>query len=113
MNYPLPRLIILDLKRPRKTGMDVLRWLRENPVLECLPKVVLSSSADRRDVERGYRLGANAFLVRPSTVDERLKLVKPIHHFWLRLNQPPMILTDSPEFVQAFLTETENDIRMR
>lgn len=110
--YPLPRLIILDLKMPRKSGMDVLRWMRTNPFVECLPTLVLSSSANRRDVERGYRLGANAFLVKPSTVDERLELVKLIVHFWLRLNQPPMILTDGPDAVQAFLSETGNGLRM-
>lgn len=108
--FPLPRLIILDLKMPRKTGMDVLRWLQQNPVLECLPKVVLSSSANRRDVERGYRLGANAFLVKPSTVEERSELVKLIHHFWLRLNQPPMVLTDGPEAVRAFISDTANGV---
>jgi CheY-like chemotaxis protein len=109
---PLPRLMILDLKMPRKTGMDVLRWLKEKPVLECLPKVILSSSANRRDVERGYRLGANAFLIKPSTVEERVELVKIIHHFWLQLNQPPLIITDGPEAVRAFIEETDNDLRI-
>lgn len=106
--FPLPRLIILDLKMPRKTGMDVLRWIKDNLLLECLPKVVLSSSANRRDVERGYRLGANAFLIKPSTIEERLELVKVIHHFWLSLNQPPMILTDGPEAVREFMAESDN-----
>lgn len=108
--FPLPRLIILDLKMPRKTGMDVLRWLKENPILECLPKVVLSSSANRQDVERGYRLGANAFLIKPSTLEERSELVKLIHHFWLRLNQPPIILTDGPEAVRTYIRDTENGL---
>jgi len=69
--YPLPCLLILDLKMPRKSGMDVLRWLRQQTVLNCLPVVVLSSSAHRYDVERAYKLGANAFVVKPSTNDQR------------------------------------------
>lgn len=110
--FPLPRLLILDLKMPRRTGMDVLRWLKNNPLLECLPKVVLSSSANRRDVERSYRLGANAFLIKPSTLEERSDLVKILDHFWLRLSQPPMILTDGPEAVRAFIDDTDNGLTL-
>jgi CheY-like chemotaxis protein len=108
LQFPLPRILILDLKMPRMSGMDVLRWLKSNPVLECLPKVILSSSANRMDVERGYRLGANAFLIKPSTVEERSELIRIINQFWIHLNQPPLILTDGPEAVRAYLSAPES-----
>jgi len=96
-HYPIPSLIILDLKMPRKTGMDVLEWKRQQSVLHCVPSIVLSSSAHRYDIERAYRLGANAFLVKPPSLAERVALAKLIKGFWLELNQPPMACTEGLE----------------
>ena len=67
--YPLPQLFILDLKMPRMTGLDVLRWLQDQPELHCLPVLVLSSSAQRTDFERAYELGANGFVVKPASLE--------------------------------------------
>lgn len=95
--FPMPALLILDLKMPRKTGMDVLRWLREQPVLHCLPVVILSSSAHRHDVERAYRLGVNGFVVKPSGNEERKHLAMALKAFWLNFNEPPMVCTEGLE----------------
>src|SRR6185437_289238 len=95
--FPLPCLLILDLKMPRQTGLDVLRWLRQQPALSCLPVIVLSSSAHRYDVERAYQLGANAFVVKPAGNEERLQLAKMIKGFWLGFNQPPIMCTEGME----------------
>src|SRR5438874_13457601 len=54
--FPLPYLLLLDLKMPRMTGLDVLEWLDQQPELRCMPVVVLSSSAQRHDIERAYDL---------------------------------------------------------
>src|SRR5437016_684237 len=64
-DFPLPNLLLLDLKMPRKNGFEVLEWLRQQPQLSALPVVVLTSSDDMRDVNRAYQLGANTFLVKP------------------------------------------------
>jgi len=85
----LPALILLDLKMPRKSGMDVLAWKREQQVIATLPVIVFSSSAHRDDVERAYALGANAFLVKPPSLGERLKLIGFMKQ-WLAFNQPPL-----------------------
>src|SRR5438067_12964024 len=61
----LPALVMLDLKMPRRNGMEVLKWMREQPVLRCLPVFVFSSSAHRTDVEQAYALGADGFIVKP------------------------------------------------
>lgn len=63
--YPLPGLVLLDLKMPGMDGFEVLRWIREHPLFKNLPVVVLTSSDEIRDVNEAYRLGANSFLVKP------------------------------------------------
>ena len=89
--YPLPCFIILDLKMPIKTGMEVLEWLKESPSLRPLPTMVFSSSAQKDDVEKAYTLGANAFVTKPASVEARTELAKLIRGFWLTFNLAPPI----------------------
>ena len=89
--YPLPSLILLDLKLPRRGGLDVLAWLRDQPGLKRLPVVVLTSSNELSDVSRAYDLGANSYLVKPGAPDALTQLVEQIKHYWLILNEPPHI----------------------
>src|SRR2546428_9867920 len=63
--YPLPELMLLDLKMPGTDGFDVLKWMRQQPGLQALRVVVLTSSDQMRDVNAAYQLGANSFLVKP------------------------------------------------
>src|ERR1043166_5515933 len=63
--FPMPYLIVLDLKLPFVMGLDVLKWIREQPQLSPIV-VVLSSSPENADIEAAYRLGATAYLVKPS-----------------------------------------------
>lgn len=100
--HPFPCLMILDLKMPRMSGMDVLQWLRDKPVLYCLPVIVLSSSSRRHDVERAYRLGANAFVAKPGSNEDRAKLARLIKEFWLELNEPPMMCMEGIEAAEKF-----------
>lgn len=103
--FPLPCLLLLDLKMPRMTGLEVLEWLQEQPELRCLPVVMLSASAHRTDIERAYELGANGFLVKPASVEKRVELVKAIKAFWLELNQGPLLCTEGLEAVRRFRQE--------
>jgi CheY-like chemotaxis protein len=92
--YPLPCLILLDLKMPGVSGMEVLAWLRQVSNSPPLPVIVLSSSAQPRDIDRAFALGANAFVVKPASIDERIRLARSIQGFWLDFNQPqPACLT--------------------
>lgn len=86
-HYPLPCLVLLDLKLPLKMGLDVLRWIRQQPPLQTLLVVVLSSSRDSHDIEEAYRLGARSYLVKPLSMSERLEIAKAIKYYWLGLNQ--------------------------
>lgn len=105
IKFPLPHLFLLDLKMPRKTGMEVLEWLCEQPELRCLPVVVFSSSANCKDIERAYELGANAFVVKPSSMAKRAELAKAMALFWLESNSPPMICTDGLEAARKIRAE--------
>jgi CheY-like chemotaxis protein len=87
--YPLPGLVLLDLKLPRKMGLDVLKWIRENPSLDALPVIVLTSSGQRDDVQNAYRTGANSFLIKPSGVKELVELLKAVKVYWLEYNEAP------------------------
>lgn len=87
--YPLPVLILLDLKLPRKPGLEVLVWLRQQPGLKRIPVVVLTSSKERTDVNRAYDLGSNSYLVKPVGLEEMLELVKTLNLYWMILNEKP------------------------
>ena len=88
--YPLPCLVVLDLKMPRRTGLEVLEWLRAESSLRTIPVIVFSSSAQGADIDRAYKLGANAFIVKPASTDKRTELARLINGFWLHHNQPPL-----------------------
>src|SRR4051812_43318641 len=76
--YPLPSLILLDLKMPRATGFEVLKWIRGHPELGQLPVVVLSGSELHEDVRRAYLGGANSYLVKPIGFEALVKMVRNI-----------------------------------
>jgi CheY-like chemotaxis protein len=87
--YPLPHLLLLDLKMPIKDGFDVIRWVRQQPGLQLLPIVVLTSSDQMRDVNEAYQLGANSFLVKPFEFDNLIALSKALYDYWLSINRTP------------------------
>jgi len=84
---PFPWLVLLDLKLPVKTGLEVLRWIRSQPKLAELLVVVLTSSANSQDIDESYRCGARSFLVKPVSVEKRLELAKAIKLYWVELNE--------------------------
>jgi CheY-like chemotaxis protein len=87
--YPLPTLLLLDLKLPRKAGFEVLQWLRGQPGLKRLPAVVLTSSNQDSDINRAYDLGANSYLVKPGDFDGLVGIIKNLQAYWLTLNEKP------------------------
>jgi CheY-like chemotaxis protein len=82
-----PCVVLLDLKMPRVDGMEVLRQVKMDPLLAAIPIVVLTSSAQPRDIAEAYRLGANAYVVKPVEFDRFVKAINHIAAFWLQLNQ--------------------------
>jgi two-component system response regulator len=85
----LPRLILLDLKMPKVDGIEVLKVLKAHPQKKLIPVVVLTSSREERDIVESYRLGVNAYIVKPVDFEKFVKAIADIGLFWLILNQPP------------------------
>jgi CheY-like chemotaxis protein len=100
--FTLPCLVLLDLMM----GFDVLKWVREQPELKTLIVIILSSSQLKPDIERAYQLGANAYLVKPSTPPELRELATGINQFWLKLNHGPAANHESQECVVAYGANT-------
>jgi CheY-like chemotaxis protein len=87
--FPLPALVLLDLKLPRKSGIEVLQWIRSKPGLRRIPVVMLTSSRQPVDINRAYDLGVNAYLVKPVSFDTLVEMLRTLDSFWLRVNEHP------------------------
>ena len=98
--YPLPELILLDLKMPGLSGFDVLKWIRQHPTLKTIRIVVLTASDHMKDVNLAYELGANSFLVKPVEFDRFLDLANAINGYWLWMSKTPESARASRELPQ-------------
>jgi two-component system response regulator len=85
----LPRVVLLDLKLPRVSGLEVLERIRREESTRTLPVVVLTSSREEPDVKRAYELGANSYIVKPVEFEKFVAAVGEVGLYWLVLNQPP------------------------
>jgi len=84
-----PVVVILDLKLPKVSGLEVLREIRGDPQLKQLPVVILTSSKEEKDVITGYDLGVNAYVVKPVGFNAFAVAVKELGYFWAIVNEPP------------------------
>lgn len=91
--HPLPVLVLLDLKLPRRSGAEVLDWLRQQPGLKRLPVVALTSSREYADVNRVYDLGANAYIVKPVDFNQLVDILKTLNLHWITYNEKPQLGT--------------------
>jgi CheY-like chemotaxis protein len=80
--YPFPQMIILDLKMPRMTGLELLAYLQQHPELRVIPTIVMSSSQIQEDIEKAYDLGANTYMVKPTEFDSLAGMIKSIYDYW-------------------------------
>lgn len=85
----LPILMLLDLKLPKISGLEVLRIIKADPSMRTLPIVVLTSSREERDLVEGYRLGVNAYVVKPVDFQQFVQSVRNLGCFWAVINEPP------------------------
>ncbi|MEZ5609468.1 MAG: response regulator [Rhodocyclaceae bacterium] len=86
---PLPLVILLDLKLPRVSGLEVLQQLRDTPVSQSVPVVVLTSSDEDGDVQAAYRLRANSYIVKPVNFEKFMDVATQIELYWCLINHPP------------------------
>jgi CheY-like chemotaxis protein len=89
--YPLPDLVLLDLKLPGIDGFEVLRWIRQQPTLKALRVVVLTSSDRIQDVNLAYQLGANSFLVKPVDFERFVEISQALKGYWIWLSRAPEV----------------------
>ena len=87
--FPLPELVLLDLKLPGVTGIEVLRWIRGHQSLRSLRVVVLTSSEDIRDVNAAYHFGANSFVVKDVDFNNSKELARMLTDYWLLKSEAP------------------------
>jgi len=85
---PLPRLILLDIKLPRVDGLEVLKQIKADPATRNIPVVILTASAEQRDVVAGYALGVNGYVVKPFDFKQFTESVRTLGMYWLLLNRP-------------------------
>jgi len=83
------KLIMLDLKMPKVSGMEVLEKIKSDPAFKTIPVVILTSSKEDPDIKRCYELGANSYIVKPVESDNFFQTIKELSFYWMISNQPP------------------------
>jgi CheY-like chemotaxis protein len=91
VKFPLPSLVLLDIKMPFLSGLEVLRWIRGQGFLATLPVIMFTTSSQECDVRSAYGSGANAFLVKPARLEECTSIAAVIKQFWIDANIAPPI----------------------
>ena len=86
--YPFPEVLLLDLKMPRMTGLELLAWISEHPDFKVIPTIIMTSSRQELDVEKAYQLGANTYMTKPCSLDELAQMVKTTHEYWAMSAKP-------------------------
>lgn len=89
--FPLPALVLLDIKMPGLDGFQVLEWIRADPDLRALRVVILTSSDDMHDVSRAYKLGANSFLIKPIDFERFVEISQALAGYWIWMDQAPEV----------------------
>ena len=84
-----PVVVMLDLKMPKVDGLEVLRYMRNDPTLKVVPVVMVTSSREEQDLVRSYQLGVNAYVVKPVDFAKFVESIKQIGFFWAIVNEPP------------------------
>jgi DNA-binding response OmpR family regulator len=96
LKFPLPCLVLLDLKLPRKSGFEVLEWLRAQPLLRRIVVIVLTSADHELDIIRAFELGANSYVVKPMDIAGRQQMCHLLKDWWLGCNRFPPLSQSPP-----------------
>ncbi len=90
-NYVRPKVVFLDLKLPKISGLEVLRKIRSSEETMTLPVVILTSSTEERDLIEGYSLGVNSYIVKPIDFSKFIQIAGELGFYWVVLNKPPVL----------------------
>lgn len=94
--HPLPHIAVLDIKLPKRSGFEVLEWIRTHSELRRMPVMMLTSSRHSVDVDRAYDLGASAYFTKPETMKELTALVGDLKSIWIRWLEFPSLQDEGP-----------------
>ncbi len=86
--FEFPTMILTDLKMPFADGFEVIKYLRNNPEWGVIPTIIFSASSDTNDIKTAYRVGANAYLIKPSNPKDLESMLQALHDFWVRVEVP-------------------------
>jgi CheY-like chemotaxis protein len=89
--FPLPSIVLLDLKMPGMSGFDVLKWIRQQPGIKALRVAMLTSSDSPREIKMAHELGANIFLTKPVQLERLIQIMKTLNEHWLQQAQLPSV----------------------
>jgi CheY-like chemotaxis protein len=92
VKFPLPALILLDLKMPGMTGLQLLQWMRTQRDIRRIPVVVLTGNEEPATVNAAYDLGVNSYLLKPGDAAQIGELVQSIQRYWMEMNQAPQLV---------------------
>lgn len=98
--FPFPQFVIMDLKLPRRSGLEVVSWVRSHAALKRLPIALLTSSKQPGDINSAYDLGVNCYLIKPVNFEDLVQTVKTLDLFWLQMNQFPEMQQINPRFAE-------------
>ena len=84
-----PVVILLDIKMPRMNGIEVLKHIRQDPKFKLIPVIMVTSSAEEKDLVESYKLGANSYVVKPVDIVQFIDAIKVLGQYWAVINQPP------------------------
>ena len=87
--YPFPDILLLDLKLPEMSGLEVLRWIRADPNYKRLPVIVLTNSVQDNDARQAYEAGANSYVIKPTDFNQLVETVQNLGDFWLEGTKLP------------------------
>lgn len=100
---PLPCFVLMDLKLPRKSGLEVLQWMREqNTGVERVPVIMLTSSHHAVDIRSAYEVGVNSYLVKPESSEELLRMMMSLKEYWFNFNRGPICGHQEPAGSPAY-----------
>ena len=85
----LPQLILLDLNMPKKDGREVLRELKQHPLLKKIPVVIFSTTNNPQEIARCYDLGANSYITKPNSFEQLINILSAVRQYWLQINSRP------------------------
>jgi len=107
--FPLPDLLLLDLKMPKVDGFEALQWIRNHPSLKRLRVIVLTASEDIHHANKAYRMGANSFLVKPLEFENLTALTRTMAEFWIEHSSKPRVeRSDIPDVANESIPNQED-----